>query len=99
MVLTILEAQVPPGREPQLRAAFDAAAAVALPAGLVRSELLCDARDPTHWRIQTWWTSRDALDAMRQAGTPEGVLMFRSAGAEPALSIFDVVSGIPRGAT
>jgi hypothetical protein len=55
-----------------------------------------DDREATRWRIQTWWASRDALEAMRGAGTPAGVLMFRAAGAEPALSIFEVVDGLPR---
>jgi hypothetical protein len=31
---------------------------------------------------------------MRQQGIPAGVLMFRSAGAEPSLSIYDIVSTI-----
>ena len=98
MVLTVLEAHVPPGQEAGLQAAY-AAAAAALPAGLVRSELLRDARDATRWRIQTWWASREALDAMRSAGTPAGVLMFRAAGAEPTLAIFDVLLTLPRAAT
>lgn len=96
MVLTVLEASVPAGSEPALQAAYESAANTALPKGLVRTELVRDLRDPTRWRIQTWWTSREALDAMRSEGTPAGVLMFRAAGAEPALSIFDVVSTIPR---
>lgn len=98
MVLTVLEAQVAPGQEAALQAAY-AAAAAELPAGLVRSELLRDARDPTQWRIQTWWSSLAALDAMRSAGTPAGMLMFRAAGAEPTLGIFEVVSALPRAAT
>ncbi len=96
-MLTILEAHVSPGQETTLEARY-AAAAGHLPDGLVRSELLRDARDATRWRIQTWWKSREALEKMRSAGTPEGVLMFRAAGAEPELSIFDVVTDLPRGA-
>jgi heme-degrading monooxygenase HmoA len=95
MVLTVLEAQVPPGGETALRAAYETGAAV-LPEGLVRSELLRDVRDVTRWRIQTWWASREALETMRAAGTPAGVLMFRAAGAEPALAVFDVVGVIRR---
>lgn len=91
MLLTILEASILPGQEMPLQAAFDAAAKRQRPPGLARSELLRDSRDPTRWRIQTLWASRAALDAMRGAGTPEGVLIFRAAGAEPALSVFDVV--------
>ena len=99
MVLTVLEANIPLGQEAALQAAYQAAATAALPPGLVRTELLRDSRDPSRWRIQTWWTSREVLEAMRTAGTPAGVLMFRAAGAEPSLSIFEVVSAIPRTTT
>ena len=95
MVLTVLEAHVAPGQEHALQAAYDAAASGALPAGLVRSELVRDARDATRWRIQTWWNDRAALEAMRNTGTPAGILMFRAAGAEPTVAVFDVVSRIP----
>lgn len=93
MVLTILEASVAPDRVGDLERAFRAAAG-AVPPGLVRSLLVCAASDRTRWRIETLWTSREALAAMRQAGTPAGVLMFRAAGAEPQLSIFEVQSTI-----
>lgn len=96
MILTVLEAQVPDGGAAALREAYAAAGAAALPPGLVRTELLRDVREAARWRIQTWWTSREALDAMRGAGTPAGVLMFRAAGAEPTLSVFEVVDGLPR---
>jgi hypothetical protein len=96
MILTVLEARVPDGGAVALRAAYAAAGAEPLPPGLVRTELLRDAREGARWRIQTWWASREALDAMRGAGTPAGVLMFRAAGAEPALSVFEVVDGLPR---
>jgi heme-degrading monooxygenase HmoA len=99
MVLTVLEAQVVPGREAALQAAFAAAGDGPMPAGLVRSELLRDARDATRWRIQTWWASAEALQAMRGAGTPAGVLMFRAADAEPVLSIFNIDDALPRGQT
>lgn len=94
MVLTVLEATVAAGRGDDLRAAYAAAAKRELPPGLVRTDLLCAVNDPTRWRIETLWASRAALDAMRGKGTPEGVLMFRAAGAEPTLTIFDVVDSI-----
>ena len=90
MVLTILEATVSPSQTAELEAAFRAGVGQT-PPGLVRSHLLCLTSDRTRWRIETLWASRTALDAMRQtAATPAGVLMFRAAGAEPTLSIFDV---------
>jgi hypothetical protein len=93
MVLTVLEATVAPDRAADLQAAFRAAAGE-VPAGFVRSHLVASIADPTYWRIETLWTSRDALAAMRQAGTPAGVLMFRAAGAEPSLSVYDVAATI-----
>jgi len=98
MVLTILEATVQPARAGDLQAAFrDAASEV--PPGFIRSHLIVASADPGRWRIETLWTSRDALAAMRQAGTPAGVLMFRAAGSEPTLTVYDVVETIeaPRG--
>lgn len=89
MMLTVLEATVAPERAADLQAAFRNAA-TQVPPGLLRSHLVTATADPTRWRIETFWTSREALMAMRQAGTPAGVLMFRAAGAEPTLSVYDV---------
>ena len=93
MILTVLEAHVDAGKESALQAAYATAiASNERPAGLLRTQLLKDAFDPTRWRIQTWWESRQALQAMRDSGTPPaGILMFRAAGAEPSTSIFEVV--------
>lgn len=93
MVLTILEATVEPERVVDLEAAFRNAAAQ-VPPGFIRSHLISAAADPTRWRIETLWSSREALAAMRQTGTPAGVLMFRAAGAEPSLTIYSVASTI-----
>jgi len=93
MVLTILEATVAAARAEELQAAFRSAAQQ-VPRGFIRSHLLSAAGDPGRWRIETLWTSRDALAAMRQAGTPAGVLMFRAAGAEPVLTVHEVVATI-----
>ena len=91
MVLTVLEAHVSLDRADDLQAAY-IAAREKLPPGLIRSNLLRDTADPQLWRIQSLWESREALDAMRSAGTPGGVLMFRSAGAEPTLTVFSVIA-------
>ena len=93
MVLTILEATVAPERAADLQAAFRVAGA-RVPPGFIRSHLVSAVTDPTRWRIETLWTGREALAAMRQAGTPAGVLMFRAAGAEPSLSVYDVSATI-----
>jgi len=67
--------------------------------GVVRSMLLRDANDPTHWRIETTWQSHEALAAMRSAGKPRGVQIFEAAGASPSLRVFDYVRDLapPKG--
>ena len=96
MVMTVLEATVAEDRVPDLEAAYGAASAK-LPAGLLHTDLLRAADGSGRWRIQSFWASRAALDAMRAAGTPAGVVMFRAAGADPVLSVFEVVAS--RGST
>ncbi len=90
MVMTILEARVSIENWAALEQAFQEAIQDKDP-GLVQTFLAHHTKDPEVWRILTVWSSREALDQMRSTGeTPRGVLIFRSAKAEPALSIFDI---------
>ncbi len=92
MVITVLEAHVPSENWSTLEQTYQDAIKQ-LDAGIVRTLLLHNFTDPTLWRIETIWQTREALDAMRRSGeTPRGVLIFRAAGAEPILSIFDVTA-------
>jgi hypothetical protein len=93
-IATVLEAYVPMERQADLQAAYREARVDGFPPGLVRSQLMQDAGDPTLWRIETVWESFEALSAMRGTGTPRGILMFRAAGVEPAHSAFRVVEDI-----
>lgn len=94
MVMTILEAHVTKENWAALEQAFQLAAQDRDP-GLVQSFLSHSTKDADLWRILTVWTSREALDAMRRTKeTPRGVLIFRSANAEPVLSIFEIVQQI-----
>jgi len=97
MILTVLEARVAADREADLRAAYREAAAGPFPPGLLRSSLYRLTTDAAVWHIATRWESRAALDAMRGQGTPRGVLMFRAAGAEPTLSVLELVDELVPG--
>lgn len=91
MVVTMLEAAVDPERAQDLQRAFGDAAG-ALPRAIVETFLL-HAVDSDVWRIVTVWRSGEELDAYRASvDTPEGVRMFRAAGAQPTLTIFEVAS-------
>ncbi len=94
MVVTMLEAEVEAERAGDLESAFARETAGPMPPGLVRSYLLRG----TTWRIVTLWESREALEAMRASGeTPAGVRMFREAGAEPTLAVFEVAAEVALG--
>ena len=96
MVITILESRVEPDMVPALLAAYQNGLSH-LPPQMIRTFLAHSAEDKTLWRIVSVWESREALDEMRRSReTPEGILMFRAAGAEdPKLSIFEVAAYAP----
>ena len=92
MVITILEAQVAPGKAALLEEAYKQGIEN-LDAGIAQTFLLRSSKDASLWQIVTVWQSREALDAMRHSSdTPRGVLMFRTAAAEPVLSVFEVMA-------
>jgi hypothetical protein len=95
MILTVLEAQVVPECEQALRTAYDEAVRDPRPLGLLSSTLSRTTVDPTLWRIETLWSSRAALDALRGTGTPRGIQIFRAAGAEPIVTVLEVVAVLP----
>ena len=89
MVVTMLEARVEEDQADLLVSQFGAASG-SLPSSILESFLLHGA-DSDMWRIVTVWASREALEGYRASvETPEGVRMFRAAGAEPSLTVFDV---------
>lgn len=96
MVVTMLEAEVDPAREADLVKAYRDTVGDDLPARLIETLLLHEAGS-TIWRIVTVWRSRAELDEYRASGvTPAGVVIFRAAGAEPALKIFEVAERVVR---
>jgi heme-degrading monooxygenase HmoA len=91
MVVTMLAARVSKDQVAGLIDDFGGAGD-ALPPFIVESFLVHDAEGDM-WKIVTVWASQDDLDEYRASvETPEGVRMFRSAGAEPTLTIFDVAA-------
>ncbi len=89
MVMTTLEARIEVENWHMLRDEFRIALQAPEP-GLIATYLVQMRNDADVWRIITLWRDAEALAAMRAAGTPSGVLVFRSAGAEPTLLVADV---------
>lgn len=95
MVITILESHVEADKWSGFEKDFKERTHE-LPPQMLQTFLLQDTADKTLWRIISVWKSREALEEMRNSGeTPTGVVMFRSAGAEPKLSIFYVPVAAP----
>ena len=96
MVITILEARIEPDMTAALLAAYQNGLSH-LPPQMVRTYLIQSTADKAVWQILSVWKSREALDEMRSSReVPEGILMFRAAGAEePKISIFDVAAYAP----
>ena len=88
MVVTVVDAEVEPERVADLLAAWDGVTGGRLPPGLQESFLM---RAGDAWRIATVWGSREALEEMRRTtDTPGALRVFRAAGAEPTLAVFEV---------
>ena len=91
MVMTVLEARVPNERLAEVEPLFSLGTAQ-LPPEILATYLVRDANEPTLFRLNTVWRTREALEAMRGSGLKtKGVQMFEAVGAHPTLSIFDVV--------
>lgn len=91
-VMTMLEARVARENWGILEQAYRDATARGRPSQLLQSSLTQNVSDPTLWRIVSLWPSREALDAYRRSvENPAGLEIFRAAGVEPALLIFNVV--------
>jgi heme-degrading monooxygenase HmoA len=89
MFVTIVEGVVEPGREDDLRSAWERRPSD-LPAGFIESFLLRGENAGT-WRIATVWESREAVMAMRASGErPAALVMFERAGAEAVPSLWSV---------
>lgn len=92
MIITVLEAHVAKEKCAQLTKIFSDLGEH-LPSQIVHSWLLQSESDPTIWRAMSLWKSRAALQEYRRSvETPGGVLIFRSVGAEPSLSIFEIAA-------
>ena len=91
MVVTMLEAQLAEEDAKELVASFTAGGGD-LPSAIRETFLLHESGGDL-WRLATVWESREALAGYQASvETPGGVLMFRSAGAEPTLTVFEVTA-------
>jgi heme-degrading monooxygenase HmoA len=97
-VATFVKALVPENRREQFESGYRSLRkeSTAFPPGLERSFLLKDTKIPGMYTIQTIWTSRELLEAMRSSGTkPKALELFEKVGATPQLEIHEIVQILP----
>ena len=88
-VVTVVEGRVPTERSGVFEAAYATLLTMPVPDGLITTQLLRGVGDRDVWRIETVWRDREAIEAMRAKGTPLAVKLFRDAGVEPSVLLFE----------
>ncbi|GAA4683193.1 hypothetical protein Prum_066710 [Phytohabitans rumicis] len=82
-------ATLPSGAEAPVTEAYRQATAT-LPHMVIHTALV--RGEGNEWRIVTLWRSREQWEEYRRSvDTPAAVKIFRDAGAEPVVAVFDVV--------
>ncbi len=94
-VVTMVRGEVPSARAWEFEANYQPSDNAPLPPGLERSFLLRDADKPGTYVIETLWSSREALQAMRSREKPRAVALFEEMGASPTVEIHEVVGTVP----
>jgi hypothetical protein len=93
-VITEVQAVVPADREQSLVAGFEDLLRGPLPDGMLGTDLVRGSDGS--WRILSRWGDRAALEAMRAGSEPPAApALFRRFGAEPMMTVLDVVAGWP----
>jgi heme-degrading monooxygenase HmoA len=87
--------KVPRDRQEGFESGYRSAKTEALPPGLEISVLMRSAENPEAYAIQTIWSSREALAAMRASGKPKAVALFEAVGVTPKVEIHEVAESIP----
>ncbi len=89
----VLEARVAPENWEVLAQGYRDRLAQGFPTELIEIFLIQAVAEPALWRIVSIWSNREALDAYRRSAHPlSGLAIFRAAGAEPVVSIFQVAA-------
>jgi len=94
-VATLVTGKVSPARKKEFEEGYSFIKTSSLPQGLERSFLLKSTDDPETYTIETIWSSREVLDAMRSSGKPRAVALFEQVGVSPKVEIHEVLETVP----
>lgn len=94
-IMTIVRGQVPADRREALEVAYRSIRGDSLPPGLEMSLLTRGTDDSGTYIIESIWSSRNALDAMRASTKPRAVALFEEVGVSPKVEIHEIVGSVP----
>ena len=94
-VVTIVKGRVPEDRREAFEAAYRSVKGENLPPGLEMSFLVRGMDDSGTYMIETIWSDRDALEAMRRSTKPKAVALFEEIGVSPKVEINEIVDSVP----
>ncbi len=91
MIMTILEADVEESKWDLLKSKYSEIIKK-IPVQMVRTYLTQNAKNRNLWSVISVWKSKDKLMEYRTATpSPEGIVLFKSLGLEPTLSVFEII--------
>jgi quinol monooxygenase YgiN len=92
MVMTISEGRVKPEKVGKLKEAYQKMVGGNMPSQVKEGFLVQSKNEPELWRLVGIWPSREVFEEYRRSvTTPAGIQMFREAGVEPKLELFEVI--------
>ncbi len=94
-IMTIVKGQVPLDKREAFEAAYRSVRGGSLPPGLEIAFLRRATDDSGTYIIETVWSGRNALDAMRASTKPRAVALFEDAGVSPKVEVHEIVSSVP----
>ncbi len=93
-VVTMVTGKVPAGKRLEFEGGYSSIKNSVLPPGLERSLLLKNTGTPEAYTIESIWTTREALEAMRSRGKPKAAALFEQVGVSPKIEIHDVAETV-----
>ena len=93
-IVTMVKGKVPPARLEEFENAYRSGKDGSLPPGLEMSLLLKSAEEPGLYTIETVWSSREALQAMRSSEKPRAIALFEEVGVSPKVEIHEVAASV-----
>ncbi len=95
-VATLVRGEVPAAKCGLFETAYQSVKGGTLPEGLERSFLLKKEEESgSLYTIESVWSSREALQAMRSREKPRAVALFEEIGISPSVEIHEVADTVP----